>query len=120
MLSDAETPAVVLVATGSEVDLALKAEAQLRSEGIATRVVSMPCVELFQAQDAEYRASVLPPGVPRVSIEAGVTFGWSDIVGSTGASVGIDRFGASAPGAEVAEKLGMNVANVVQTVHQVI
>ena len=120
VLSDAETPAVVLVATGSEVDLALKAEAQLRSEGIATRVVSMPCVELFQAQDAEYRASVLPPGVPRVSIEAGVTFGWSDIVGSTGASVGIDRFGASAPGAEVAEKLGMNVANVVQTVHQVI
>ena len=108
------------MATGSEVDLALKSKAQLESEGIAVRVVSMPCVELFQAQDDAYQASVLPAGVPRVSIEAGVTFGWSDIVGSTGASVGIDRFGASAPGAEVAEKLGMNVANVVQTVRQVI
>ena len=119
-MTDAETPAVVLVATGSEVDLALKAKAQLESEGISVRVVSMPCVELFQAQDADYKASVLPSGIPRVSIEAGITFGWSDIVGSTGASVGIDRFGASAPGAEVAEKLGMSVANVVQTVHRVI
>ena len=120
VLADVEAPAAVLVATGSEVDLALKSKAQLESEGIAVRVVSMPCVELFQAQDDAYQASVLPAGVPRVSIEAGVTFGWSDIVGSTGASVGIDRFGASAPGAEVAEKLGMNVANVVQTVRQVI
>ena len=120
MLSDVDAPAAVLVATGSEVDLALKAKAQLESEGVSVRVVSMPCVELFEIQDAEYQAHVLPAGVPRVSIEAGITFGWSGIVGSTGASVGIDRFGASAPGAEVAEKLGMNVANVVQTVRQVI
>ena len=120
VLDDVEAPAAVLVATGSEVDLALKSKAQLESEGIAVRVVSMPCVELFQRQDATYQESVLPAGIPRVSVEAGVTFGWSDIVGSTGASVGIDRFGASAPGAEVAEKLGMNVANVVQTVRQVI
>ena len=120
VLSDGDAPAAVLVATGSEVDLALKAKAQLESEGVSVRVVSMPCVELFEIQDAEYQTHVLPVGVPRVSIEAGITFGWSGIVGSTGASVGIDRFGASAPGAEVAEKLGMNVANVVQTVRQVI
>ena len=116
ILSNVASPDVVLVATGSEVDLALRASEQLQRQGVQARVVSMPCLELFRTQDAEYQAEVLPVGVPRVSIEAGVTFGWSDVVGSTGASVGIDRFGASAPGEVVAEKLGMNVDNVVKTV----
>ncbi len=113
-------PAVVLVATGSEVDLAMQAREALSSEGIQARVVSMPCVELFREQSSAYQTEVLPPNVPRVSIEAGITFGWADIVGSNGASVGIDRYGASAPGAEVADKLGMNVTNVVATVRQVL
>ena len=117
VLADVENPEVVLIATGSEVALALEALEAL--EGTAVRVVSMPCVELFQAQDTHYQDSVLPPGVPRVSIEAGVTFGWSDIVGSTGASVGIDRFGASAPGGVVAERLGMTVDAVVRAVEGV-
>ena len=117
MLAYVENPEVVLIATGSEVALALEALEAL--EGTAVRVVSMPCVELFQAQDTHYQDSVLPPGVPRVSIEAGVTFGWSDIVGSTGASVGIDRFGASAPGGVVAERLGMTVDAVVRAVEGV-
>ena len=113
-------PAVVLVPTGSEVDLAMQAREALSSEGIQARVVSMPCVELFREQSSAYQTEVLPPNVPRVSIEAGITFGWADIVGSNGASVGIDRYGASAPGAEVADKLGMNVTNVVATVRQVL
>ena len=80
----------------------------------------MPCVELFDAQTAEYRAQVLGEGVPRVSIEAGVTYGWAQIVGENGASIGIDRYGASAPGKVVAEKLGLNVENIIQTVKKLI
>jgi transketolase len=74
--------------------------------------VSMPCTALFDRQDEAYRSSVLPKGVPRVSIEAGTTFGWERWVDG-GVSIGIDRFGASAPGAVVADKLGLNVPNVV-------
>ena len=80
----------------------------------------MPCVELFDAQEDVYRAEVLPEGVPRVVVEAGVTFGWDRIAGVGGALVGIDRFGASAPGALVADKLGMNVDNVVRTARGVL
>jgi transketolase len=108
-------PSVVLIATGSEVGLALAAQIELENQGVPARVVSMPCVELFDEQDAAYQREVLPTDVPRVVIEAGVTFGWHRIAGSSGAVVGIDRFGASAPGALVAEKLGMNVDNVMQT-----
>ena len=115
LIDDADAK-VVLIATGSEVDLALESRAALNAEGIPVRVVSMPCVELFKAQDAAYQAEILPEGIPRVSIEAGITFGWAEVVGSGGASVGIDRYGASAPGAVVAEKLGMNVDAVVAAV----
>lgn len=111
---------VVLVATGSEVDLALESREALNARGIAVRVVSMPCVELFMAQDEAYQAAVLPVNTPRVSIEAGITFGWSEVVGSSGASVGIDRYGASAPGSVVADKLGMNVDAVVAAVSGVL
>jgi transketolase len=110
----------VLIATGSEVELALEAQCALAGEGIDVRVVSMPCVELFYEQTEEYQASVLGDNLPRISIEAGVTYGWAAMVGSAGASVGIDRYGASAPGSVVAKKLGMNVENVVGTVKRVI
>jgi transketolase len=93
-----------IAATGSEVWVAIAAAEQLEAEGIGTRVVSMPSWELFERQDDDYRAGVLPPELPSVSIEAGITMGWSRWVD---ASVGIDRFGASAPGAEVLEKLGI-------------
>ena len=101
-------------------ELAIEASAALEAQNIATRVVSMPCVELFKSQDADYQKEVLPTAIPKVSIEAGITFGWGDIVGSNGASVGIDRFGASAPGAIVADKLGMNVDTVVSAAKKVL
>ena len=111
---------VVLIATGSEVELAVRAQDALAEQGISARVVSMPCVELFEAQTADYRAQVLGEGIPRVSIEAGVTYGWAQIIGENGASIGIDRYGASAPGKVVAEKLGLNVENIIQTVKKLI
>ncbi len=116
VLSDAEsgTPAVVVIATGGEVTLAIDAAAELAASGIEARVVSMPSWELFAEQSEEYRRRVLPPAVPRLAVEAGVTLGWRDIVGDTGAVIGIDRFGTSAPGAEVVEKFGLTVEAVVK------
>ena len=96
----------VVIATGSEVSLAVAAAERLDSEGLGVRVVSLPCWELFEAQSPAYRESVLPAGVPRVAVEAGATLGWERYVGS-GPVVGVDRFGASAPGAEVAARLGL-------------
>ncbi len=109
---DEDSPDVVLVATGTEVAVAVEAAGILRSEGCAVRVVSLPSWELFDEQGREYRDRVLPPGVPTVSVEAGVTSGWSRWADS---SVGIDRFGASAPGALVLERLGINPGSVAET-----
>ena len=106
------TPAVVIIATGSELSLAVEAAGQLTADGTPTRVVSMPSWELFAEQTADYRAEVLPAGVPTLSVEAGVTFGWERYAD---ASVGIDRFGASAPGDTVMDELGINVTTVVST-----
>jgi transketolase len=103
-------PDVVLIATGSEVSLAVSAAAVLKDKGIAARVVSLPSWDRFAAQPSEFRASVLPPGVKRLSIEAATTFGWERYADD---SIGIDRFGASAPGSVVLDKLGINVDNVV-------
>ena len=97
----------VLVATGSELETALGAADILSAEGTSIRVVSKPCREAFLEQDEAYRAEVLGNGIPVASLEAGVTFGWSDIVGSDGLSIGVDRFGASAPAAVLAEKYGL-------------
>lgn len=108
-LVDGPNPDVILVGTGSEVSVCVAASAALEEQGVAARVVSMPCWELFAAQDPSYRAGVLPPGVPKLSVEAGVTLGWERWVDLP---VGIDRFGASAPGSVVLDKLGMNSANV--------
>jgi transketolase len=105
---------LVLVATGSEVQLAVRAADILESHGVGTRVVSMPSPELFDLQSREYRRSVLPAGAAKLSIEAGVTRGWERYVGTDGACIGIDRFGASAPAGVLAERFGFTVENVVQ------
>jgi transketolase len=102
--------AIVLVATGSEVSLALQAREQLQGEGTPTRVVSLPCWELFAEQDDAYRESVLPAGTKKLSVEAGVELGWAKWVD---ASVSLERFGASAPAAELFEHLGFTPDNVV-------
>jgi len=110
------TPRLLLLASGSEVHLAIAAKAQLEAAGIPTRVVSMPCWELFSQQSQAYRDEVLPPAVrARVSIEAGVTLGWERWVGSEGASIGLDHFGASAPAEILFEQFGFTVENVVKT-----
>jgi len=101
-------PDVLLIATGSEVSVALAARTLLEGEGVAARVVSMPCQERFEEQEAGYREAVLPPSVSaRVSVEAGATFGWERYVGDHGASIGIDRFGASAPAERIFRELGI-------------
>ena len=108
-------PRVILIGTGSELQLAVSGRQELEAEGIPTRVVSMPCWEFFDRQPREYRDEVLPPGVrARLSIEAGVTLGWQKYVGDHGGSIGVDRFGASAPGEVVMKKLGFTVEHVVE------
>lgn len=116
VLSDCDgTPDVLLLAAGSEVHLALDAQRILAGDGIRARVVSMPCWELFDAQDAAYKESVLPGRVTaRVSIEAGVTTGWQKYVGLTGVTLGVDQFGASAPAKRVFEEYGMTASAIVE------
>ncbi len=117
----AARPDVILIATGSEVALALEAHERLVQEGIRSRVVSMPSWELFEAQPQAYRDAVLPPQVrARVSIEAAATFGWERWVGPDGASIGVDRFGASAPGPVAMRELGFTVEHVVATAKAVV
>ena len=107
------TPKLILIATGSEVSLALDAREKLQGEGSPTRVVSLPCFELFEEQSKEYRDQVLPPAVTaRLSIEAGVCQGWDRYVGTKGAMICLDRFGASAPGEVALKNLGFNVEDV--------
>ncbi len=118
--SNGATPKVVLIATGSEVALVLDAQQQLQKTGVPTRVVSLPSWELFEEQPTSYRDSVLPPTVPKVSVEAGVTMGWSRYVGSDGASIGVDRFGASAPGPVVQREYGFTTEHVVDVVRRVL
>ena len=118
VIDDCEgTPEVILIASGSEVELAVKAKAELEAEGTKVRVVSMPCMELFEEQSAEYRETVLPRAVrKRVAIEALSDFGWGKYVGLDGAYVCMKSFGASAPAAKLFEKFGFTVENVVNTV----
>ena len=108
-------PDVILLATGSEVSIALEASAALAGRGVAARVVALPSWELFEAQTAAYREEVLPPEIKaRIAIEAGSTFGWERYVGSEGAVIGIDRFGASAPADVLYKKLGLTSERVVK------
>ncbi len=117
VLADCEgEPAAVLIGTGSEVGIAMEAKAALDSSGAPTRVVSMPSMELFERQDAAYRAHVLPEGSVRVAVEAASSFGWDRHVGPGGAVVGIDGFGASAPAPALYEHFGITAARVVEEV----
>jgi transketolase len=120
ILRDAADAKVVLIATGSEVELAMKAAEALAGEGVAARVVSMPSTDVFERQDAAYKAQVLPRGVPRVAIEAGVTDFWYKYVGLEGAVVGIDTFGESAPAPVLFKHFGFTVENVVGKVKSVL
>jgi transketolase len=113
LFGSAAPPALTLIATGSEVQLALGAARALDAEGVAVRVVSMPCTEAFDRQSPEYRDHVLPPGGTRLVVEAGATDGWWRYVGAKGAVIGIDRFGLSAPAKALFEHFGFSVEAVV-------
>lgn len=115
IMKDCEgTPELILIGTGSEVELCMNAAKELEAEGKKVRVVSMPCMELFDAQSAEYKESVLPKACrARLAVEAGATFGWGKYVGLDGDVVGLDHFGASAPPQYLFENYGLTVANVV-------
>jgi transketolase len=108
------TPDLILIGTGSEVDLCVKAAEQLTSEGKKVRVVSMPSWELYAAQDAAYQESVLPKAVKkRLAVEAGISLGWCKFVGDEGDMISVDSFGASAPGGTCLQKFGFTVDHVV-------
>ncbi len=120
VLRDVRDPQVVLIATGSEVGLAMDGAKALEAEGIAARVVSMPSTTVFDRQAPDYKASVLPPGIPRVAIEAGVTDFWWKYVRADGAVIGVDNFGESAPAKDVFEFFHFTVDNVVATAKKVV
>jgi transketolase len=120
VLQEAAGARAILIATGSEIDLAVKAAASLAAQGIAVRVVSMPSTDVFDRQDAAYKASVLPKGLPRVAVEAGVTDFWYKYVGLDGAVVGIDTFGESAPAGVLFKHFGFTVEHVEAAVKRVL
>lgn len=120
VLRDAEGARAIIIATGSEVGLALAAQEQLAGKGIPVRVVSMPCTNVFDQQDSSWRLAVLPKGLPRVAVEAGVTDGWYKYVGIDGAVVGIDRYGDSAPGGALFEYFGLTAGHVADAVEKVL
>jgi transketolase len=107
---------VVLIGTGSEVHVALAVAEALEKQGIGADIVSMPCWSLFDAQDAAYRADLLPPGLLKISIEAGTTLGWERYVGPDGLSIGLDRFGASAPAEDLFKRFGFTAEGIVPQV----
>ena len=114
-------PEVILMASGSELSLCVDAYEKLKAEGVKARVVSMPCWELFEQQDAAYKANVLPQNVTaRVSVEMASTFGWERYVGTKGKMVGMHSFGASAPLKDVLKKFGFSAENVVAAAREVL
>jgi transketolase len=120
VLRDAKDARAVVIATGSEVGLALAAQELLAAKGIALRVVSMPCTEVFDQQDRAWRDAVLPPGLPRVAVEAGVTAGWYKYVGLDGQVVGIDTYGESAPAGVLFKHFGLTAEHVAAAVEKVL
>ena len=120
VLVDVPEPQVVLIGTGSEVGLAVDGAKALAAEGIAARVVSMPSTSVFDRQAVDYKVSVLPPGIPRVAIEAGVTDLWWKYVRAEGAVIGVDNFGESAPAKDVFKYFHFTIENVVDTAKKVI
>jgi transketolase len=111
---------VILVATGSEVELVMKAAIELKAAGINATVVSMPSFKIFEEQDEAYKLEIFPHGVPKISVEAGATMGWWKYVGREGIVIGLDRFGASAPGPIALEKLGISVAHCVEAAKKLV
>jgi transketolase len=107
-------PELIIIASGTEVGLALEARETLESQGRPTRVVSMPSWRLFEDQAPEYHAEVLVPGVPRISVEAGTTMGWHRWIGADGIAIGVDHFGASAPAERLYEEFGITANAVVE------
>ncbi len=105
---------IILIATGSEVSVIVKAAEELKAVGINATVVSMPSCKIYDEQSDEYKAQLLPEATPKLAIEAGATLGWYKYIGHNGVVIGLDRFGASAPGPIALEKLGISVANVVE------
>ncbi|MHB8461703.1 MAG: transketolase-like TK C-terminal-containing protein, partial [Vulcanimicrobiaceae bacterium] len=117
IIADAQAPQLALLATGSEVSLACDAKKLLDAKGVATRVISMPSWERFEAQSAEYRESILPTTLKqRASLEAGSTLGWHRWIGSEGLAIGVDRFGASAPMSTIAEHYGFTATQVADAI----
>ncbi len=116
ILKDCDDPAVILIATGSEVSLALAAMKELANLNIKVRVVSAPCLEWFAEQDESYRALILPKSILKVSIEAGVALGWREIIGDSGITISLERYGASASGSTIFKNFGFSVENVVAKV----
>ena len=114
-------PDIILIATGSEIALAMDAAKELAADGVSARVVSMPCTNLYDVQNDEYKEQVLPSGVSRrLAIEAGVSDGWWRYVGNSGRIIGLDRFGASAPASELFEHFGFSVSNVLNTAREIL
>jgi transketolase len=105
---------IILIATGSEVSIAIKAADELKGAGINATVISMPSFRLYDEQDESYKAGLMPEETPKLAIEAGATMGWYKYVGHNGGVIGLDRFGASAPGAIALDKLGISVAHIVE------
>jgi transketolase len=120
VVSDAADARAVIIATGSEVAIALEAQKSLAQSGVPVRVVSMPCTSIFDRQDAQWRESVLPKGLPRASIEAGVTDYWRKYVGLEGATVGVDSFGESAPAGAVYKHFGIDAAHLAEAVKRIV
>jgi transketolase len=120
VLKDAENAKALIIATGSEVAIAIEAQKQLAAEGVGVRVVSMPCTDIFDKQDAAWREAVLPKGMPRVAIEAGVTAFWHKYVGLDGIVLGIDTYGESAPAGTLFKHFGLTADKLVQAVKQVL
>jgi len=120
VLADSQRPDVVLMATGSEVELILGAYEKLKAEGRRPRAVSMPSLEYFVRQPQDYRDAVLPPGVPRVAVEAAAPQSWYRWVGEHGAIIGLERFGASAPYQRIYQELGLTVDRVVDTARKLL
>jgi len=120
VLSDSANPQAIILATGSEVSLAMEAKKFLDSEGMSVRVVSMPSTTVFDRQPDAYKEEVLPRGLPRIAVEAGVTDFWRKYVGLDGAVVGIDSFGESAPADQLYEYFGITIESVVKAVKSVV
>lgn len=120
ILKDAENPKAILIATGSEVSLAIDAQSALAAEGINVRVVSAPCLEWFAEQDQSYKDSVLSPGVVKISIEVGIAQGWRELIGDSGVAISLEHYGASADAKRLFNEFGFSVDNVVAQVKKAI